>query len=120
MRSARPRPFSDSRNDVTPGSSAASAAAMAGVASVLALSAIVMRKVYGQVRVEAAHRRLEVGLLVVDRDDDVEHDVGGRSGRRRGGQFGLRAVDAHVDQRRAGRCPGRVVDLCTSCACGPG
>ena len=43
MRSARPRPFSSSRTDVTDAISPASARAIDGVASVLALSAIVIR-----------------------------------------------------------------------------
>jgi hypothetical protein len=42
--SARPRPFSASRIQSVPGSSAASRAAMRGVRSVLALSAMVIRK----------------------------------------------------------------------------
>lgn len=42
--SARPRPFSASRMTSVPGSSAASRAAIRGVPSVLALSAMVMRK----------------------------------------------------------------------------
>ena len=41
--SARPRPFSSNRATATLGSVSASAAAIAGVASVLALSAIVIR-----------------------------------------------------------------------------
>ena len=47
-RSARPRPFSSSRRCETPRSSRPSARAIAGVASVLALSAITIRQVNGK------------------------------------------------------------------------
>ena len=53
----------------------------------------------GQVGVQPPHRRLEVGLLVVDGDDDVEHDAAGGGG-------GL--------ARDAGRAPRR------RCSCRPG
>ena len=59
---------------------------MAQVPSVLALSAMVMRAANGNALVEegvqAAHARLEVGLLVVDGDDDVDDRVAGRVGHR--------------------------------------
>ena len=52
----------------------------------LALSAIVMRAVNGNVAreegVQAADARLEVHLLVVDRDDDVDDRVAVRVGHR--------------------------------------
>ncbi len=51
VRRARPRPFSSSRVLRTPSTVAARPAATSGVRSVLALSAIVMRKGYGNVRV---------------------------------------------------------------------
>lgn len=54
VRSARPRPFSSSRVLRTPATEAASHAATSGVRSVLALSAIVMRKGYGKVRVRCS------------------------------------------------------------------
>ena len=72
--------------DATPRSRRASARAIAGVASVLALSAITIRQLNGNAVVEeavqAADAPLERGLLVVDRDDDV--DVGRRRGRGEG------------------------------------
>jgi len=52
--SARPRPFCVRCTAVTASSSAASAVAMSNVASVLALSAIVMRKSYGKVALRCA------------------------------------------------------------------
>ena len=72
----------------------ASRSAIAGVASVLALSAITIRQLNGkpsrQEAVQAADAALEPGLLVVDGDDDL--DVGAR-GRRDAVATGSRHVD---------------------------
>lgn len=51
VRSARPRPFCSSRKFLTSGMRASRRCATTGVVSVDALSAIVMRKEYGNVRV---------------------------------------------------------------------
>ena len=84
---------------------------------------VAVREVRGQVGVQAPDRRLEVGLLVVDGDDDVEHDAVGLGGVRprilHSVQAGLRDVDAHVVHARPRRCPALVVDLCASCASDP-
>ena len=64
------------RSTSTPGSSRASAAAMAGVASVLALSAMTIRQENGssapKIAVQAAHAALERGLLVENGHDDLD------------------------------------------------
>ena len=74
-RSARPRPFAQVQHAHTPGSSSASRAAIATVASVLALSATVIRpgewEVAAEVRVQP-RMRARSSLLVVDRDDDLD------------------------------------------------
>ncbi|CAM5285743.1 hypothetical protein SGLAM104S_06813 [Streptomyces glaucescens] len=57
MRRARPRPFSSSRTDRTPGRCAANSAATPGVVSVDALSAMVIRKAYGNVRARCSCSR---------------------------------------------------------------
>ena len=61
---------------------------MRGVSSMLALSAMVIRTGYGklslQVAVQPVHRIGERGLLVVDRDHDVEHGYPERAGGERG------------------------------------
>ena len=91
----------------TSGSSAASRAAIAGVASMLALSAMVIRNGNGncsrQVAVQPADRIGQGGLLVVDRHDDVEHRhpaLGGDAGRVAGEPGGCGVVrfecDGHV------------------------
>ena len=74
----------------------------------------------GQVGVEPPDRRLEVGLLVVDGDDDVEHDAAGGGGGLRGMQVGLRDVDAHVVEGGRRCCPVVVANLCVDCASGRG
>ena len=57
VRSARPRPFAGMRTTATYGSPSARCSATYGVASVLALSAIVIRNAYGNVAVRYACNR---------------------------------------------------------------
>ena len=125
-RSARPRPFSASRTAATPASSAASARAIAGVASVLALSAMVIRNGYGNCAVRWAYSRrtdgsrsvssLWTGTTTSSTTRLVSAGCGPGSD---SVQAGLRDVDAHVVHARPRRCPALVVDLCASCASGP-
>ena len=88
-----------------PGSSCASACAMAGVASVLALSAMTIRQENGQlgaqVAVQPADAALERGLLVEDGHDDLDARRGvAGTGRTRARPRGGRASARSWPQRR--------------------
>ena len=76
-RSALPRPFCSIRTTRHRAVRRRAVAAIIAVASVLALSAIVMRnengKFFAQVAMQPVDRVGQDGLLVVDRNDDVEH-----------------------------------------------
>ncbi len=80
-------PSAPDRTTRTSVSSAASSAAIRGVSSTLALSAIVMRaengKLLSQMAMQPVHRIGEGGLLVVHRHHDVEHGHAGRAGGQR-------------------------------------
>ena len=125
-RSARPRPFSASWTAVDAGQLAGQRRRRSrggvGAGVVGDGDPEGVREVRGQVGVQAPDARLEVGLLVVDGDDDVEHDAAARRGAaqdpaQRAGR--ARDVDAHVVHARPRRCPALVVDLCASCASDP-
>ena len=102
---------------MTSGNSRASRYAIPGVASVLALSAIVIRNGYGkvspEVRVQPSHARLQVGLLVVDRHHHVQHRLPGLHaarvrGSRRAGSRVVTVMPATIHA-------GRVATLCRGC-----